>query len=50
MTGGQVRVPVVFRMSMWHNGSSNAAQHSDRPYPMLMNVPGLKVIAPATPS
>lgn len=49
MTGGQVRVPVVFRMSMWH-GSSNAAQHSDRPYPMLMNVPGLKVIAPATPS
>ncbi|MBK7249866.1 MAG: alpha-ketoacid dehydrogenase subunit beta [Gammaproteobacteria bacterium] len=49
MTGGQVRVPVVFRMSMWH-GSSNAAQHSDRPYPMFMNVPGLKVIAPATPS
>ena len=49
MTGGQVRVPVVFRMSMWHNGA-NAAQHSDRPYPMFMNVPGLKVIAPATPS
>lgn len=47
MTGGQVRVPVVFRMSMWHNGA-NAAQHSDRPYPMFMNVPGLKVIAPAT--
>ena len=49
VTGGQVRVPVVFRMSMWHNGA-NAAQHSDRPYPMFMNVPGLKVIAPATPS
>ncbi|MCP5320707.1 MAG: alpha-ketoacid dehydrogenase subunit beta [Pseudomonadales bacterium] len=49
MTGGQVRVPVVFRMSMWHNGA-NAAQHSDRPYPMFMNVPGLKIIAPATPS
>lgn len=49
MTGGQLRVPVVFRMSMWHNGS-NAAQHSDRPYPMFMNVPGLKVIAPATPA
>lgn len=49
MTGGQVRVPVVFRMSMWHNGA-NAAQHSDRPYPMFMNVPGLKVIAPATPA
>jgi pyruvate dehydrogenase E1 component beta subunit len=49
MTGGQVRVPIVFRMSMWHNGA-NAAQHSDRPYPMFMNVPGLKVIAPATPA
>lgn len=49
MTGGQVRVPVVFRMSMWHNGA-NAAQHSDRPYPMFMNVPGLKIIAPATPA
>ncbi|MFO1466086.1 MAG: transketolase C-terminal domain-containing protein [Steroidobacteraceae bacterium] len=49
VTGGQVRVPVVFRMSMWHNGA-NAAQHSDRPYPMFMNVPGLKVIAPATAS
>lgn len=48
MTGGQSSVPVVFRMSMWHNGA-NAAQHSDRPYPMFMNVPGLKVIAPATP-
>lgn len=49
MTGGQVRVPVVFRMSMWHNGA-NAAQHSDRPYPMFMNIPGLKIIAPATPA
>lgn len=49
ITGGQVRVPIVFRMSMWHNGG-NAAQHSDRPYPMFMNVPGLKIIAPATPA
>lgn len=49
MTAGQVRVPIVFRMSMWHNGG-NAAQHSDRPYPMFMNVPGLKIIAPATPA
>lgn len=39
MTAGQVRVPVVFRMSMRH-GSSNVAQHSDRPYPMLMSAPG----------
>ena len=47
MTGGQATVPVVFRASMWHNGS-NAAHHSDRPYPMFMNTPGLKVVAPAS--
>ena len=47
MTGGRARVPAVFRASMWHNGS-NAAQHSDRPYPMFMNAPGLKIVAPAT--
>ena len=49
MTGGHARIPVVFRASMWHNGS-NAAQHSDRPYPMFMNAPGLKIVAPATPA
>src|SRR5688500_19637275 len=35
MTGGQMRIPVVFRCSMYY-GSSIAAQHSDRPYPMFM--------------
>jgi len=49
MTGGQFKVPVTFRASMWHN-QANAAQHSDRPYPMFMNVPGLKIVVPATPS
>ncbi len=49
MTGGQATVPVVFRASMWHGGS-NAAHHSDRPYPMLMNSPGLKIVVPATPA
>jgi acetoin:2,6-dichlorophenolindophenol oxidoreductase subunit beta len=39
----------VFRASMWH-GASNAAQHSDRPYPMLMHAPGIKVVVPATPA
>ncbi|MFN8546150.1 MAG: transketolase C-terminal domain-containing protein [Candidatus Binatia bacterium] len=48
MTGGQTSVPAVFRASMWHNGA-NAAHHSDRPYPMLMNVPGIKIVVPATP-
>jgi len=49
MTGGQFKVPVTYRASMWHN-RSNAAQHSDRPYPMFMNVPGLKIVCPATPA
>jgi pyruvate dehydrogenase E1 component beta subunit len=49
MTGGQASVPIVFRAAMWHEGS-NAAHHSDRPYPMLMNAPGLKIVVPATPA
>ncbi len=49
MTGGQMRVPAVFRCSLYYN-SSIAAQHSDRPYPMFMNTPGLKIIAPTTPT
>lgn len=49
MTGGQVQVPIVFRTTTYYN-VGNAAQHADRPYPFFMNVPGLKVIAPATPS
>jgi pyruvate/2-oxoglutarate/acetoin dehydrogenase E1 component len=48
MTGGQMKVPAVFRCSMYYN-SSVAAQHSDRPYPLFMNAPGLKIIAPSTP-
>lgn len=48
MTGGQMHVPIVFRAVMVHN-QSNAAQHSDRPYPMFMNVPGLKIVTPSTP-
>jgi pyruvate/2-oxoglutarate/acetoin dehydrogenase E1 component len=47
MTGGQVRVPIVFRVCMYY-GESIAAQHSDRPYPMFMNVPGLKIISPTS--
>ena len=48
MTGGQLRVPIVFRISTYYN-VSNAAQHADRPYPFFMNVPGLKIVAPSTP-
>jgi pyruvate dehydrogenase E1 component beta subunit len=49
MTGGQVRVPIVFRCCMYY-GSALAAQHSDRPYPLYMNVPGLKIICATNPA
>ena len=48
MTGGQLQVPIVFRACTYYN-ICNAAQHSDRRYPFFMNVPGLKIVAPATP-
>jgi acetoin:2,6-dichlorophenolindophenol oxidoreductase subunit beta len=48
MFGGQSNIPVVYRATMFYN-LSTAAHHSDRPYPMLMNVPGLKIVTPATP-
>ena len=44
--GGQFKVPIVFRAGMVYN-ANNAAQHSDRPYPMFMNVPGLKIVVPS---
>ncbi|MGX5851697.1 alpha-ketoacid dehydrogenase subunit beta [Mesorhizobium sp. PL10] len=47
MTGGQVQIPIVIRCCMFGIGN-NAAQHADRPYPSFMNVPGLKIICPAS--
>ena len=47
--GGQARLPLVLRMCMFY-GNSNAAQHSDRPYPMFMGMPGLKIIVPSNPA
>lgn len=49
MFGGQATLPVVFRSAMFY-GMSTGAHHSDRPYPMFMNVPGLKIMVPATPT
>jgi acetoin:2,6-dichlorophenolindophenol oxidoreductase subunit beta len=46
--GGQASLPVTVRAPMLY-GAGNAAQHSDRPYPAFMTIPGLKLIAPATP-
>lgn len=48
MTGGQVRLPVTY-LAVYGGGRSNAAQHSDTPYPLLMNLGGLNVVVPATP-
>jgi pyruvate/2-oxoglutarate/acetoin dehydrogenase E1 component len=48
MYNGQFKMPVTIMCSALYN-ASNAAQHSDRPHPLFMNLPGLKVIAPATP-
>jgi pyruvate/2-oxoglutarate/acetoin dehydrogenase E1 component len=49
MFGGQAAIPVVYRAAMFYSGPI-AAHHADRPYPMFMNVPGLKIIAPSGPA
>jgi len=49
MFGGQSSIPVVFRSAMFY-GLNTGAHHSDRPYPMFMNVPGLKIMAPSSAS
>ena len=49
MSGGQVKLPVVY-MAVVGAGRSAAAQHSDVPYPMLMNLGGVKVVVPSTPA
>lgn len=43
---GQFKMPLTIIVSSAY-GVGAGAQHSDRPHPMLMNVPGLKVIAPS---
>lgn len=48
MFGGQAAFPIVFRASTG-GGRSAAAQHSQSPHPMFMNLAGLKLIMPATP-
>jgi acetoin:2,6-dichlorophenolindophenol oxidoreductase subunit beta len=46
--GGQAQLPITFIAPMLYGGG-NAAQHSDRPYPTLMTIPGLKIVAPTNP-
>ena len=49
MTAGQIRLPLVY-MAVMGAGRSAGAQHSDVPYPMLMNLGGVKVVVPSTPA
>ena len=44
--GGQAKLPLVFMAEMKY-ANATAAQHSDRPYPAFMNMPGLKVVVPS---
>ena len=48
MTGGQFSVPAVF-VSTYGAGGNVAAQHSDVPYPQMMNLAGIKIVVPSTP-
>jgi pyruvate/2-oxoglutarate/acetoin dehydrogenase E1 component len=48
MFGGQVTFPLLFRASVG-GGGQVAAQHSQSPYSMFMNVAGLKMFLPSTP-
>lgn len=48
MFGGKVPVPMVVR-TISARGWGSGAQHSQCIQGMLMNVPGLKIVAPATP-
>lgn len=47
MTGGQLDLPITI-LAGYGGGRGSAAQHSDTPYPMLMNLGGINVVTPAT--
>lgn len=49
MTGGQAIMPITV-IASYGGGGSNAAQHSDSGYPVLVNLGGVNVVTPATPA
>jgi pyruvate/2-oxoglutarate/acetoin dehydrogenase E1 component len=49
MSGGKASVPVTVRVTTGAPGSA-AQQHSQSPESWYMNVPGLKIVTPATPA
>ena len=48
MFGGQAKFPILFRASV-SGGGRAAAQHSQSPYSMFMNIAGLKITLASTP-
>src|SRR5262245_60694891 len=48
MFGGQARFPILYRAAVG-GGTQLAAQHSQSPYSMFMNLAGLKMFLPSTP-
>ncbi len=48
MFGGQAKFPILFRTTVG-GGTRRAAQHSQSPYSMFMNLAGLKQVLPSTP-
>jgi pyruvate dehydrogenase E1 component beta subunit len=49
MTGGQMRMPITI-VAGYGGGRSSAAQHSDTPHPLFMNLGGVNVVVPASPA
>lgn len=49
MTGGQLRLPIVY-MAVMGGGRSSAGQHSDTMHPIFMNLGGVKVVVPGSPA
>lgn len=49
MSGGKARVPLTIRVTTGAPGAA-AAQHSQSPESWFMNVPGLKIVTPASPA
>ncbi len=48
MFGGQASVPIVIRSLVAYTTAS-AAHHSDRPWGIFAQIPGLKIVVPSTP-
>jgi len=48
MFGGQASIPIVIRSFVVYGGAA-AAHHSDRPWGLFAQCPGLKIIVPSTP-